>query len=181
MSERDGAWFARILARFTPEHVEAAVRVGDFTEERHTRFLVDQLVARRKAILDRYFARVSPLTDVRMAGHAELCATDLANLHTASPPASLRYTARVYAGDELEARGSHDARAGANGDLCVSLSHVADDGGDPDDAPSRYVIVDLQKAGRSKGPRRAHLYDLGPLRGFRLVGVERPEGSDPPG
>ena len=29
--------------------------------------------------------------------------------------------------------------------------------------------------GYARGPLRAHLYDLGPALGFRLVGVERPE------
>ncbi len=37
----------------------------------------------------------------------------------------------------------------------------------------RYVVVDL-KNGDARGPLRAHLYDLGPARGFRLVGIERP-------
>jgi hypothetical protein len=50
---------------------------------------------------------------------------------------------------------------------------VAGDGGPPDDAAERYAVVTLEN-GVAKGPLLAHLYDLGPTRGFRLVGVERP-------
>jgi hypothetical protein len=48
----------------------------------------------------------------------------------------------------------------------------------PDDA-RRYVIVELEN-GYARGPLHAHLYDLGPNGGFRLVGIERPERSGPP-
>jgi hypothetical protein len=43
----------------------------------------------------------------------------------------------------------------------------------------RCVIVDVLD-GFARGPLRVHLYDLGPRTGFRLVGIERPEGDDPP-
>jgi hypothetical protein len=36
------------------------------------------------------------------------------------------------------------------------------------------VIVTISNA-VSRYPLRAHLYDLGPANGFRLVGLERPE------
>ena len=48
------------------------------------------------------------------------------------------------------------------------------DGGVADDAPERYVRVRIED-GVAKGPLVADLYDLGPSRGFRLVGLERPE------
>lgn len=54
------------------------------------------------------------------------------------------------------------------------MPHVAADGGSPDDAPERYLRVALTD-GVARGPLVAHLYDLGPTRGFRLVGLERPE------
>jgi hypothetical protein len=182
MTELDGAWAARILARFTPANVEAAVRVGDFTQERHTRYLIDQLLLRQRAILDRYLAGLSPIADVRVSGNAELCGLDLARARGLSKPAGFRDSARLYAyaGEELDLRASPLVRPAADGSVCVSLPSVAEAGGVPDDAASRYVIVDIQN-GFSKGPLRAHLYDLGPLRGYRLVGIERPASVDPPG
>jgi hypothetical protein len=180
MSERDGAWLARILARFTPEHIEAAVRVGDFTLPRHSAFLTEQLLIRQKAILSRYLSVVSPITDVRVSSGADLCGVDLGRMRGIAPERAFRYTARLYAGAELTLRASPLVRSGPEASVCLSLSHVADDGGDPDDAASRYVIVDIAN-GHAKGPLRAHLYDLGPRRGFRLAGIERPANAEPPG
>ena len=56
----------------------------------------------------------------------------------------------------------------------MDLPHVAPDGTTADDAPSRYVRVRVED-GVARGPLVAHLYDLGPSRGYRLVGVERPD------
>ena len=61
----------------------------------------------------------------------------------------------------------------------MSLAHHAADGGLADNDASRYVIVDLAN-GQAPGVLRAHLYDLGPKKGFALVGIERPWGSSPP-
>jgi hypothetical protein len=58
--------------------------------------------------------------------------------------------------------------------ICVAVPHVAADGGSPDDAAKRYVHVMLED-GVARGPLVASLYDLGPTRGSRLAGIERPE------
>ena len=62
----------------------------------------------------------------------------------------------------------------ADGTICVALPHVAAEGGARDDAPERYVRIQLTD-GVAQGPLVAHLYDLGPTRGYRLAGLERPE------
>jgi hypothetical protein len=56
----------------------------------------------------------------------------------------------------------------------VDLPHLAPDGLTADDAATRYVRVRIEDRVES-GPLVAHLYDLGPTRGYRLVGIERPE------
>jgi hypothetical protein len=152
MTERDGAWFARILARFSDAHVAAAVAVGDYTDPRHGAFLTAQLVARRDAILRRYFARLSPIADLRVAGD-ELCGVDLARRTRVFPELLFRY----------RASNGQAVRAGAGGEVCVPLVHGA-----------RYQIVDVAN-GQARGPLRAHVYDLGAA-GFALAGIERPEG-----
>ena len=58
--------------------------------------------------------------------------------------------------------------------VCASLTHVAPDGGTGDESPERYVQV-IVMDGVAQGPLLAHLYDLGPTRGFRLAGLERKE------
>ena len=180
MTELDGAWAARIIARFTPEHVVAAVAVGAYTAPEHSDFLVHHLLLRRQAILARYFAKLSPIADVKVTGQAELCGTDLARQTGAFPAQSFRYSATVYSGERLAATSRPAARPAPDGSVCVTLSHVADDGGAAPDAPSRYVVVDIAN-GSADGPLRAHLYDTGPRGGFRLVGVERPDDATPPG
>jgi hypothetical protein len=64
--------------------------------------------------------------------------------------------------------------------VCVTIPHRAQDGGVADGDASRYVVVDIAN-GQAAGVLRAHLYDLGPNKGFTLVGVERPDGDGPPG
>lgn len=178
MTEGDGAWAARAIARFSPELVEAAVRAGDFTLARHTEHLVEQLLLRQKAILRRYFARVSPIAGVRVSGE-DLCGDDLAQRTRTFADAAFAYRARAFAGADLALRSRPVVRPGAGGEVCVTMPHVADDGGAPDDAASRYLVVDIVN-GVAPGPLRAHLYDLGPRRGFRLVGIERPADDSPP-
>jgi hypothetical protein len=173
MREGDGAWFARVLARFTPEHVEAAVRAGDFSNPTHTAYLVETLIARQRTILRRYFAKLSPLADLRLKG-GELCATDLARRSGAFDARSFRYRATVSRGDPPGRAAGAPVRPGEGGEVCVPLAHGAPDGGPADDAAERYVVVEVQN-GQAESPLLAHLYDLGPAKGFRLVGIERPD------
>lgn len=178
MIEGDGAWAARAIARFTPDLVEAAVRAGDFTLARHTEVLVEQLLLRQKAVLRRYFSKLSSITDARTSGE-DLCGKDLARSTETFVAAAFSYRARAYAGADLAPLASPVVRAGAGGEVCLTVPHVADDGGAPDAAASRYVVVDLLN-GVAPGPLRVHLYDLGPRRGFRLVGIERPDDDSAP-
>src|SRR5207245_6681089 len=66
MTERDGAWMARILARFTPEMVRTLADIGQFSEPEDTRYLGAILEARLERILDRYLTRLPPLAHVHV-------------------------------------------------------------------------------------------------------------------
>ncbi len=179
MVERDGAWFARIAARFLPEHLEAAVRAGDYTKPEHQKFLVQHLLLRQYAILARYFHRLSPLTDPRRDGTSTLCVTDLARRAQVYPLDRFRYGASLYRSSPLQRTPSPELRIGPDGDVCIPITHGAFDESTADDAPSRYVVVDVAN-GASRGPLRVHLYDLGPKRGIQIAGAERPDDpSDP--
>jgi hypothetical protein len=98
MTEDDGAWMARIIARFTDADVDALVRVGDYTDPVSTRYLRDVLLERRDAILRRYLTRLSPLTDVRVVEGARLCATDLARRTHAANLSLFQYEGWRYTG-----------------------------------------------------------------------------------
>jgi hypothetical protein len=167
MTERDGAWMARILARFTPPMVRALAGMGEFSDPGDTAFLASVLEGRLQKILARYLTRLSPLADVHVDDGERLCAVDLADQNGLRPASDFRYAARLAPDRDLPV-----ARSGSQ--VCVTLPHVAGDGGPADDAPERYVILSIGD-GVASGPLRAHLYDLGPRRGYALAGIERPE------
>jgi hypothetical protein len=80
MTERDAAWMARILARFTPAHLERVIRVGRLGSAELRAELLRLLLGRRERILRRYLAPLSSLAaPVQMldGGRAEWCVDDL--------------------------------------------------------------------------------------------------------
>jgi hypothetical protein len=168
MTERDGAWMARILAGFTPQRVEALAKMADFTDPGNTSYLANVLEGRLERILDRYLTRLSPIADVHVEGADQLCGVDWAEKRGVREAARFRYSAQSSTGAELAV----SVRDGAV--VCMTLPHVARDGGSPDDAAERYVGVVIHD-GVARGSLVAHLYDLGPARGYRLAGLERPE------
>jgi hypothetical protein len=167
MSERDGAWMARILARFSPEMVRVLALLGDFTDPAATDYLETVLDKRLQRILERYLTRLSPIADVRVEDGDHLCAVDLAERRNVREPQRFHYSARYSDGSPLTVA----RRPG--GAICIGMPHVVRDDAAPDDARSRYVRVIVEDS-VARGPLVAHLYDLGARRGFRLVGLERP-------
>jgi hypothetical protein len=177
MREDDGAWMARILARFNNRLVAAAVRVGAY-DEPSTRYLTETLIARRDAILRRYLTRLSPIGNLTVERN-RLCGTDWARQSGVIPREVVSFRAHYYAGQALTRQGDLPVNAAPSGELCVELRHLSPDGAIADTDPSRYRIVDIFN-GQARGPVRAHLYDLGQARGFRLAGIERLEETYPP-
>jgi hypothetical protein len=166
MTERDAAWMARILARFTPEMLRALVEMGRFANPSNTDYLESVLAGRLRKILERYLTRLSPIANVHMEGPDLLCGVDVAEWRGLRDPGVFNYTARMGDGPWLQVE-----RRPA-GQVCVTLQHTAHDGGVPDSAPERYVRVRVTD-GVAQGPLVVHLYDLGPARGYFLAGLER--------
>jgi hypothetical protein len=170
MTEADGAWMARIIARFSDEDIAAAVSVGKY-DIASARYLVETLITRRDRILRRYFQELSPIADLEVRGDA-LCGVDLGLLrHVVSERSEPRaLAAGIRDGDALEPIDPRSVQLGERGAFCVDLSGQrvaeADRSSDP-----RYMIVELD--GGSELPLRAHLYDLGRATALRLVGIER--------
>ena len=84
------------------------------------------------------------------------------------PASAFEYTAGAADGGWLQVTRRPE------GGLCTTLPHVAPDAGPPDDDASRYVRIILRD-GVAAGSLVVHLYDLGPGRGYRIAGLERPE------
>jgi hypothetical protein len=168
MTERDGAWMARILARFTPDAVRGFAAMARFTDPRNTAHLTEVLEGRLLKILDRYLTRLSPLGELRVEGRDRLCGVDLAESRAVRDPSRFRYVASWSRGGTLPV----ETRGG--GAICVPLPHVAGDRGPSDGSAERYVRVAIDD-GVAQAPLLAYLYDLGPTRGYFLAGAERPE------
>jgi len=180
MTEADGAWMARILARFTDDLVASAVAVGKYDDE-DTRYLTETLVNRRDAIFRRYLTRISPIADVHLDAD-RLCGTDLARQTQTIPDEGGSFSAVLYSGEKLRPTWTLAPKWTLGGNVCVDLAHTSLDVASGDSAandPSRYVIVDVNN-GYAPGVLRVHLYDLGPKSGYRLVAVERPGDAKPP-
>jgi hypothetical protein len=168
MTERDGAWMARILAHFTPDLVATLGQMGQFSDPRKTAYLTSVLQGRLDKILRRYLARLSPLADVHVGSDARLCATDLARWRGVAERDRFQYTARFPNGAPLSITSSDD------GSVCVQLPRAGADGGAADAGAPGAVTVRIDD-GFAPGPLVVHLYDLGASRGYQLVGLERPE------
>ncbi len=167
MTERDGAWMARIIARFTPAHIRAIVGAGKFSDPTDVDYLTGVLVERQKRILERYLTRLSPIASVHLETDGRICGVDLARLHGVRPADRFHY-------DAVEEGGGREialaVTAGPDGAVCVTPQPVAADGL-ADDAPGRRVLIRVRNG--VAGPLEIHTYDLG-ARGMRVVGLTRP-------
>lgn len=168
MTERDGAWMARILAHFTPEMVRTLAEMSLFSDRTNTDYLDAVLRGRLDKILERYLTRLSPIADVHVEHADRLCATDLAEWRGLRDATRFAYSARILGGSWLHV----ERRAG--GQFCVPLPRTAPNDDLADDAAERYVRVRIED-GIARGPLVAHLYNLGSARGYVLAGLERPE------
>ncbi|MCU0685671.1 MAG: hypothetical protein MUF34_26085 [Polyangiaceae bacterium] len=173
MTERDGAWMARVLARFTDAHLAAMVEQARLSRPELSAELVRLLRGRRDKVLARYLGRLAPLSEpsVREGGRgAELCLRDVAVEAGVARAEGRSYRVRAWAeGNAPLAAGP--AQVTAPGSVCVPLPASAA-------GNERYVIVDVAIAPGAP-PARVHLYALG-KGAYRVAGLERPADDAPP-
>ena len=168
MTERDAAWMARIIARFTAADIRAIAATGRFRDARDTAYLAQVLIDRQHQILARYLTRLSPLSDVRAPDTGQLCALDLARASATLPADQFHYRVRETGADR---RVELVATPAAGGIVCFRpISFARRELGD--DAGERRVTFELWN-GTAAGPLEIHAYDLGP-RGMFVVGLKRP-------
>ena len=179
-TERDAAWMARIIARFSDEHVTALASQGRFYDPVVESELARIMIGRRDRILERYLTRLSPLTWPRVRATAdghELCLQDLATASGIRPAESRRYAARAFVGDALSLTDHLGLRRAEDDFVCAELPPTP--GASASDPT--YLVVDVvaQTPGRETTlPARVHLYGLGDS--FRVVGLERPSSPEAP-
>jgi hypothetical protein len=162
---------ARILSRFDRSDIEALVALGKFSRPDYSTFLSEVLEQRLRRIVNRYLTRLSPLADLRVEAGNRLCAVDLLRRRAAYPESAFSYRARFHHESGATALRVEPSQAGR---VCVTLPRAPAPHTAPPSDPSRYTVVVLEN-GAAAYPLVAHLYDLGPQRGYSLVGIERPE------
>lgn len=156
MTERDAAWMARILARFTPEMIRAVAEQGRFSDGRNTEYVAQVLQGRLDRVLERYLTRLSSIADVVIEGADRLCGVDLADQRRLREPKSFRYSGHMDDGVALAVE--RDDR----GRVCFTLPRSSRVG--------RYVGLVLED-GLSRSPMHAFVYQTD--HGYSLSGLTR--------
>jgi len=169
MTERDAAWMARLIARFSPDDIRRFAALGKWQDAGDADYLASILIERQRRILVRYLGKLSPLGEVRGGAAGRICATDFARLREITAPDRFRYTATERSGGRtLEL----SAEVGADGAVCFQPQPVVT-GALADSDPGRIVKFELAN-GTGSAPLVIWAYDLG-RRGMQLAGLTRPE------
>ncbi|MEO7092119.1 MAG: hypothetical protein ABI175_02635 [Polyangiales bacterium] len=154
MTERDAAWMARIIARFTPADIRSFVAMAKFSNPSDTEYLTQVLIDRQHAIVKRYLSRLSPLVDARASGD-QICALDLARASGLWSPTKFRYRAVQKAGGKpLEL----PVTVAPDGTVCVRPQGVGE---------NQPVTIELRNG--AAGPLEIHAY------GMMIAGMTRPD------
>lgn len=178
-TEEDVAWAARILARFSDEHIRALVELGEYPDATVAEELARILIARRDALLERYLTRRSALTAPELT-NSRICLTDLALSSGLRAAGDRAYEATLYGGPGLAPRSievrsiealSMEGAATADR-VCATLGDMSPSG--PDD----YAVVDVHADRSVTPPARVHLRPA-PGGGWTIVGLERPGAGQP--
>ena len=188
----DGAWGARILARFDEHAVRVMLRESQISDQTLQDELVRVLMARRQRLLAHHLAERSPLANFEVQPDGTtVCFEDLSTMTGVTRPTAVRYDTATWTNDWTNPRWIRHETDAVSDPRRVCISLVGDQGqrsaiapGAADDDPSRYQITDItlvpEPGAPGIPPARLHFYDLGE-RGFRLVGIERPADNTPPG
>ncbi len=164
MQESDGAWMARIISHLDDADIEAVVNEAQLSSLIARSELNRILRGRRDRILSRYLLRLSSLELPTVEdGQNVVCVEDRAEragLGAApAPSARLWYSSRTAAVLPLARR----APAG----FCIALP----------DLGAEQRVLDVSTGRPGQGPLRMFLLGGNPP---RVVGLERPESTDPP-
>lgn len=160
MTEEDGAWMARIIARFDDATISAVVGEARLTSPLARSELTRILRGRRDRIIERYLTRLSSLTDPRVED-GTLCVRDRAVDGGVTPAPS--FSARIWFSKTMV--GDLRVERRSDGELCTLLPHMG---------PGQ-LIVDLSTGRPGQGPLRVHLQVASPA---RIVGLRRPESAE---
>lgn len=120
----DAFWATKILMRFSPGHIAAAVEEGRLLDPRAREYLVETLVARQRRTALYWFSKVNPLDTFTVRepapGHLQACAVDLLLAYDlADETASTRYTMTAYGDDGTRLAPPQHRRGTKGGRFCT--------------------------------------------------------------
>ncbi len=139
----DNFWGAKLLIRFTPAQLRAAVEQGRYSDRRAVDYITRVLIERQRKTARYWFARVAPLDRfaVETAGPAaRLCFEDLSLRYrlVRSAATDTRYQARAFDGDGRRLAWSVVATGTRDGRVCLPRLAPAATGAD------QYTIIRIE-------------------------------------
>jgi hypothetical protein len=168
MDRFDAFWAAKIIARFTPAHIRAAVEAGRLSDPRATEYLTRTLIARQQKIVRHWLAKVAPLDRFAIDGD-RLCFQDLAIEHgIAADAGTNRYRATGYGWNGAPTGWSQAQAATASGRTCFT-------GLRPGPERDGYLIVRISTRSATRGypDVLVHLAVAPGGRALRVIGLRR--------
>jgi hypothetical protein len=122
LDELDAFWAAKIIARFSAEHIAAAVERGGYSDPRTRSYLTATLIARQRKLVRHHFAPVNTLDRFRLepaAKRVRLCATDLFVSHRLGAAAEARHVMTVHDYDGNALGEARQLVSDARGEVCA--------------------------------------------------------------
>ena len=172
MDARDTFWATNIISRFSDAHIRRLVEVARFTRPATGDYLHRVLIARRDAIVETYFRRMSPLVDPSVE-EGWFCVTDAWVARGYGPPERASYQLRrTDPGNRADVEWSRLEEPDEEGRICTTVP-----------APTKrfpresdlVIEMRVRRAGQSEPARPARFY-LRPTedgREYDIVGILR--------
>lgn len=169
----DKFWAARRVQAFTDDMLTALIRVGQFNDPQSEEMLSRFLIERRDAIVRRYLQAVNPIVDLQLSPFGILAFKNAA-IDADLPSAPLEY---IVVWSRL------DNATGATTDLGVTKAAIPRliAPGNLPRAVGTHIRVEISVAGGLESwAAPAHACFRREADGWRLVGLQRMPGGNPP-
>lgn len=174
--ELDRNWAAQIIARFRPEHIRAAVRMGKYSDPRAAAYISRTLIARQREIVREVLPRVASFDRLRAsrdtrAGGVRVCARDLTVAYGLVPAWGTRYELAAYDHQGRELGDRRELSGLPSGELCAT---GIGRGGRRDG----YVLLSVRtfRGSRELDPVVIHVARHPVTAAPRVIGLDRPHG-----
>lgn len=122
----DYLWGAKLVMRFTPEQLRAAVETGQLTDSRAAEYLLGALITRQRAVGAYAFSRAWPLDNFKMGAGSSLCFDDLKNVYGfAKRSEKTSYVVTTYDRRGGRIGPARTSAGAANGHVCTNVLPLA--------------------------------------------------------